>query len=624
MLFKEWLFLNENIEANFDTYLLNLVKYAKPEEKKQLDSHRKISAYLQTPEQERPNLPWFQKSIIIQVLKEKSIENFNWFSFSIGYLSSKVSMFKEDLELAIDVTKKRIDSRELPKSEIGAKGWFKIGQESKEKVEEYIKASQELSNRQERKLRKSGGTLEDDKKLIQLVVTDGDLKLYLLPAIGSGTAHGLPKDENEIKARKRVLCSYGKGTNWCTAAPDGDYHENYLGNNIYIIHENDKPKYQFVSCLDEGEDNHQFMDTEDNTVKELDIKYYNFLKKYSSGVINCYEIKVKFGISNFLNSTISDDIKKEISGKNLAELLNVSYRNDFEKIILIVKNLNISFNGDDIFHFLWSISPLHTNDRVINNLIVKNINKLDSFGIHDLITHSPPIGYEETYSNKTRLTTDEMIETLGHKNLMKLSSSLIISILSNSTNRLEMAKLLGKEVLNNIKIFDITNWIIHAVGDIKEILDIFKPNSLKALTPNNIDVIFTNEYLRSKHSQEDMEYFVKELMDMRLEFGMRSVDAILLNTKTGKDDYIERMIKILGKENVSKLWYDSIHKLFDEIFVKKGFKGQKELAELLKDYYVHPELSGGDKSDGKMADWARIDNLINKHLLGQNWRFSQT
>jgi hypothetical protein len=614
MLFKEWFLLNENIESNFDTYLSNLVKYAKPEEKRYLDSHPKIFAYLQDPKQVPTN--WIEKSIIIQVLKEKHLENFNWFSFSIGYLVSKVRIFKEDLELAIDVTKKRIDSRELPKSEIGVKGWFKVGQEAKEKVEEHIKASQELSNRQERKLRKSGETLEDDKKLIQLVATEGDLKLYFLPATDrpfAGTAYGLPKDENEIKARKRVLCSYGKGTKWCTAAPDGDYHENYLGNNIYIIHENDKPKYQFVNCLDEGEDNHQFMDAEDDPVKELDIKYYNFLEKYASGASSCYEIKVKFGISNFLNPTISNDIKKEISGKNLAELLNVSYRNDFEKITSIIKNLNISFDGNGIFHFLWSISPLHTKDRVINNLIVKNINRLDSFGIHDLITHSPPIGCEETYSNKTRLTTDEMIEILGHKNLMKLSSSLIISILSNSTNRSEMAKLLGKEVLNNIKIFDITNWIIHA-SDVKETLDILQPNSLKALTPANIDVIFTSQYLESKLSQEYMEHLVKRLMDLGLEFNMRSVDAILLNTKTGKDDYIERMIKILGKKNVSKLWYGSIHKLFDEIFVKKGFKGQKELAELLKDYYIHPELSGGDKSDGKMADWARIDNLINKQL----------
>jgi hypothetical protein len=608
VLFKEWFLLNENIEANFDTYLSNLVKYSKPEEKTLVQTFYNIIT-----NDARVFGHSSPKEIIVQVLKEKNIENFNWFSFAIGYWSVK-KYRKEDLELAIDVTKKRIDSRELPKSEIGVKGWFKVGQEAKEKVEEYMKVSQELSNRQERKLRKSGETLEGDKKLIQLVATDDDLKLYFLPAIGSGTEHGLPKDEGEIKARKRVLCSYGKGTKWCTAVPDGDWHESYLGNNIYIIHENDKPKYQFVNCLDEGEDNHQFMDAKDDSVKELDIKYYNFLKKYAPGASSCYEIKVKFSISNFLNSTISDDIKKEISGKNLAELLSVSYRNDFEKITSIVKNLNISFDMVGIFDFLWSVSPLHTNDPIIRNLIAKNINKLNGVEIHDLITHSPPIGQEETYSNKTRLTTDEMIEILGHKNLMKLSSHLIISILSNSTNRSEMAKLLGKEVLNNIRIFDITNWIIHASGDIKEILDIFKPNSLKALTPANIDVVFTSKYLSWRYSREDMEHLVKELMDVGVEFGTRSVDAILLNTKTGKSDYIERMIKILGKKNVSKLWYESIHNLFDEIFAKKGFRGQKELAELLKDYYVHPELSGGDKSDGKMADWARIDNLINKHL----------
>jgi hypothetical protein len=54
--------------------------------------------------------------------------------------------------------------------------------------------------------------------------------------------------------------------------------------------------------------------------------------------------------------------------------------------------------------------------------------------------------------------------------------------------------------------------------------------------------------------------------------------------------------------------------LFEEIFARKGFKGQKALAKLLREYYVHPELSSNKPSDGKMADWAKIDNLINKHL----------
>jgi hypothetical protein len=611
MLFKEWLLLNESVESNFDNWLETLVKYAKPEEKRYLDSHPKIFEYLRSSKQERPQL-WLGKSIIIEVLKEKHLENFNWFSFSFGYLVSKIRFYKEDLELAIDVTKKRIDSRELLKSEIGAKGWFKVGQEAKEKVEEYIKASQELSNRQERKLRKKGETLEEDKKLIELIATDGDLKLYFLPAMGSGTEHGLPEDENEIKARKRILCSYGKGTQWCTATPDGDYHENYLGNNIYIVHEKDKPIYQFVNCLDE--DNHQFMDAEDNSVSELDIKYYNFLKKYANGASHCY-IKPRFSISNFLNPTISNDIKKEISGKNLAEILTSSLNDDYIKIISIIKNLDISLDSEGVYFILFNINKIGLRDPVIKKLISKNINKLNGIEIHDLITNSPPTGIAEIHSHKTRLTTDEMIEILGHKNLMKLNSSFIVSIIQNSTNRVEMANLLGKEVLNNLKHIDIVNWIINS-SNLKETIDILGEVT-KSLKTSQLTTIFTSVNFQAKKSQEYMEYFIKKLMSIEAEFDMMSIEAILLNKRTGKDDYIERMIKILGKENVSKLWYDSIVELFDEIFAKKGSRGQKELAELLRNYYIHPELSD-NKSDLRMANWARIDNLINFYTLQLN------
>jgi hypothetical protein len=584
-----------------------------------LNSSRKIFTYLQTSEQERSNLPWIQKSIIIQVLKEKHLENFNWFSFSIGYLLSKVSMFKEDLELAIDVTKRRIDSRDLPKSEIGSKGWFKIGQEAKEKVEEYIKASQELSNRQERKLRKKGETLEDDKKLIQLVATEEDLKLYFLPAMGGNTEHGLPEDENEIKARKRVLCSYGKGTQWCTAVPDGDWHENYLGNNIYIIHEKDKPIYQFVNCLDEGEENHQFMDSDDNIVSELDMKYYDFLKKYANGASHCYDIKPKFTVSIFLNNSLDDNLKRQISGKNLAEILNgalnITSRDDFFKITSIIKNLDISLDNHNIFDFIWNISPLHVKNPVVKNLIDGNKDKLVAGQVHDLIANSPPTAKSETLFHKTRLWTDDMIEVLGEKNLMKLNSTYIIGIIQDSVNRKEMTRLLGAGVINKLKSSpsDIINWIVHS-SDVKETIDIVGLDSIKVLLPSEVDVIFTSKYLQARNSQEDMEYLVKKFIETDRSFNMSSVSAILLNTNTAKDDYIERMIKILGKKNVSKLWYESIHKLFDEIFAKKGFRGQEELAKLLKEYYIHPELSGENQSDARMANWAKIENLINKHL----------
>jgi hypothetical protein len=74
---------------------------------------------------------------------------------------------------------------------------------------------------------------------------------------------------------------------------------------------------------------------------------------------------------------------------------------------------------------------------------------------------------------------------------------------------------------------------------------------------------------------------------------------------------------MLGKENVSKLWHESISRMFDEIFEKKGTEGQKELAKLLKDYYLHPDNNKSmnqKHTDYRMSDYAKIENLINKHL----------
>jgi hypothetical protein len=208
-----------------------------------------------------------------------------------------------------------------------------------------------------------------------------------------------------------------------------------------------------------------------------------------------------------------------------------------------------------------------------------------------------------------------MIEVLGEKNIMKLNSTYIIGIIQNSTNRKKMTRLLGSGVINKLKSSpsDIINWMVHS-SDVKETIDIVGLDSIKVLLPSEVDVIFTSKYLQARNSQEDMEYLVKKFIEADRSFNMSSVSAILLNTNTAKDDYIERMIKILGKKNVSKLWYESIHKLFDEIFAKKGFRGQEELAKLLKEYYIHPELSGENQSDARMANWAKIENLINKHL----------
>ena len=100
MIFKEWLLLNENIESNFDDWLKAIIKYAKLNEKDILWALGLDDDGLS------PLLA--EKSIIIRVLGRKHLENLNWLSFSIGYLSVKRRFQEEDLELAIDVTKRRI------------------------------------------------------------------------------------------------------------------------------------------------------------------------------------------------------------------------------------------------------------------------------------------------------------------------------------------------------------------------------------------------------------------------------------------------------------------------------------------------------------------------------------
>jgi hypothetical protein len=313
MNFYEWLLFNENVETNFNDWLETLIQYAKTsdweiiedsfyayprhnnsspgvydylrelvgKDRKQWTGHHhdliRSSTFI------KENI----KNIIKTVLKEKNLENFNWFSFSIGYLGAKNNYFKEDLELAINVAKQRIDSGELPKTEIGTKGWLRVGYESKDKVQEYLQSQQQVSNRQLEKMKKSGMSLDENENLIKLVVQADNIKIYHLPAL---------KSVDNIKERHLLLCKYGKGTAWCTAQPSWDAHTHYTGNNIYIIHVDDKPKYQFVGCKD-VDHNRQFMNKKDEVVEELEDDVYDALAANLSDQFSCYNMARKASLT---------------------------------------------------------------------------------------------------------------------------------------------------------------------------------------------------------------------------------------------------------------------------------------------------------------------------------------
>jgi hypothetical protein len=362
MNFNQWLLLNENVETNFNDWLETLIQYAKPsdwnivadsfyafprhnnsspgvhdylrelvgKDRKQWTGHHRDLIRSSTFIKENV------KSVIKTVLKEKNLENFNWFSFSIGYLGAKNNYFKEDLELAIDVTKQRIDNRELPKTEIGAKGWLRIGYEAKDKVQEYLQSQQQVSNRQLEKMKKSGMSLGENENLIKLAVGEGNIKIYHLPAL---------KSVDNVKERHLLLCKYGKGTDWCTAQPSWDAHTGYTGDTIYIIHIDDKPAYQFVSCTDGR--NKQFMDTRDQYVDELNGDVYDALIANLNDQFKCYRIKRKTSLKDLLelDSKKREIIYNAISKDDFLELIKLANAEQKNKILKDDKSNYLKFTN---------------------------------------------------------------------------------------------------------------------------------------------------------------------------------------------------------------------------------------------------------------------------------------
>jgi hypothetical protein len=317
MNFKGWISLNENIDSNWNFWCDTLEKYAKKNiiEKRILNSLKDIflPSMLWGEIQPAPSDTLFDMDqvksledltlkdflnfkgvgytnasitarIILRVLKSKNLENYNWFCFSLGcIISYNGNMGEEDLESAIDETKRRIGSRELTKNEIGAKGWLVVGSESKNYVDEAILRSQELSKRKQLKLKKQGITLDEDPELIKIFAQKNNFILYFCPKLKN-----LSFQDDKANKRHAILCKYGKGGKFCTANPTGTHHRMYIDSDIYIFHVNNKVKYQFVSCDDLS--NHQFHDIDNKQPNEIEKEEKQFLID-SNAPIDCYVLK---------------------------------------------------------------------------------------------------------------------------------------------------------------------------------------------------------------------------------------------------------------------------------------------------------------------------------------------
>jgi len=368
MNFYQWLLLNENVETNFNKWLETLFQYTK----KNTDAEKVLMKIPGVPARSdfigvdpknweaggREQLGYIiDKPFIIKtVLKEKNIENFNWFSFSIGYYSAKPGFFKEDLELAIDVTKQRIDSRELPKTEIGAKGWLIIGYEAKDKVQEYLQSHRQVSNRQLEKMKKSGMSLDENENLIKMVVNEGKIKIYHLPSL---------KSSDHVKERHLLLCKYGKGTDWCTAQPSWDAHTGYTRDTIYIVHIDDKPAYQFVSCTDGR--NQQFMDKQDQYVNRLNGDVYDALAANLNDQFKCYQIRRKTSLKDLLepDSKKREAIYNALSEDDFFELIRLANTEQKNKIL-----------KDDKLNYLKFTNFFNKLNEILHTTSITNIKEL--------------------------------------------------------------------------------------------------------------------------------------------------------------------------------------------------------------------------------------------------------
>lgn len=346
MNFRIWMNFNENSEQNWDLWCDTLEKYAQsnPQEKRVLNWFKdNLSKPGDTELKNIINIsnrvgfgsPGRAAARIIQtVLKQKNIENYNWFCFALGcVVSYDGNIREEDLRSAIDETKRRISSRELLKSEIGQKGWLVIGSESKQYVDESIRRSQAVSKRQQEKLRKTGRTLSENPDLIKVFAEEDDFTLYFCPKLpdlslsSQGSfASALDKananQQNLIDQRHAILCKYGKGGSFCTATPTGTFHRDYINNDIYIFHVDNKVKYQFVSCHDKR--NLQFMTVRNEPPKEIEKDEKEFLIKYGAPV-ECYKLKTSsFTYKELIDAAKNIQLNKSgISKSDLFEELSI-------------------------------------------------------------------------------------------------------------------------------------------------------------------------------------------------------------------------------------------------------------------------------------------------------------
>jgi len=282
--FREYFYLYESIDQNFDQWLVDLKTHARPDESE-------IKTF---------NIPDNKKQFIINILKSKNVENKQYMKYLIGVSRTPQSSHIEDYERAVDTLKWFIQTNRLTKAQVEADGWFNTGKRATELTREKDQILNPASKTKEKKEKKLG-IAEDILPLFQ----SGNIKIYFSP---KATNERISKEDTEkpeiaekpeIKARHKILCKYGKDTDWCTASASGTYHAQYSDRNIYIVHIDDKPAYQFMDCSEGDTDNRcQFHDAKNVSAKSIPLDLALLIKEKLPKIASFYGCIINTFIKN--------------------------------------------------------------------------------------------------------------------------------------------------------------------------------------------------------------------------------------------------------------------------------------------------------------------------------------
>jgi hypothetical protein len=533
--FREWFYFNESIEANIDIWINGVIDPKRPDGTPipLPPNEAELNNFQVTQQQKQlmiDNLNKFDLSNPVDSGKRKLKITANHVKFLLGFIKYKPQALTEDYERALDALFWALSSNKVTKQQFGLES-YNIGKNIQRYIEEKDREEGQ-SKRQEERDKKEGKAYDIDP-----LHQEGNIKCYHLPKIKSD----LSEDEKQkaISERHKLLCKYGKNTGWCTASPSGTYHTIYQNDEIYIIHDDSIPVYQFVYCTKTVKSNHcQFMDINDKMPHndgfiKMTINVYKFIKKYFPEVFEYYELE-KYGLDEIGKMVMDLENNPENEETILQGLEKI--RGDFSHIaqFYVDKNLHIP----DIFQE-FILRNYHHIDFF--NFIVDNINNPLS---QKILNSELGSNYVQKLLEKSK-NLEEMVKVLGSENINKLTDYNVYGLLKNAKNLEEMEKVLGSENINKLT-YDSVYGLLKDENNIKKLAKVLRVENINKLGMVGSYFIFT--LLKdAKNVREMGKILGKENINK-----LNDEDFLyLISYSTQKDT--EELLKVIGAEKINKI-----------------------------------------------------------------------